>query len=318
MKRVMTLQWNELVVTTTKEAEEAVANILNEHGANGVVIDDATDLKKKHRERFGEIYELDVTKFPENGVRIKAYYLHDKAWENVLSNVQVALEQLRSINDAVGSLSIDIKKVEEADWENEWKKYYTSKKVTHSIVIVPNWETYRKKDPSEIVIKMDPGMAFGTGDHPTTVLSLLALEKTVKSNDVVIDVGVGSGVLSIASALLGAKKVYAYDLDPVAVKSATENSSLNDVQSIVTVSKNDLLRGVSHEANIVVANILAHIIIDLVQDAARCLVPGGYFITSGIIDKKAEEVYRELTNHGFIIADKNECDRWVSFIAKKE
>lgn len=315
---MITLHWNELAITTTKEAEEIVANILNEHGANGVVIDDATDLKKKHRELFGELYELDETKFPQKGVRIKAYFQDDQTWEHVFSNIQHRLEQLRITDSFLTDLTVSVQKVFESDWENEWKKYYTIQKVTDSIVIVPNWETYEKTNEEDIVIKMDPGMAFGTGDHPTTILSLLALERTLQPKDVVIDVGTGSGILSVASALLGAKKVYAYDLDPVAVRSATENTLLNDVQAIVTASENDLLRGITHKANIVVANILADIIIDLVQDAERVLIPGGYFITSGIIDKKANEVYRKLRQYGFSIITKNERDRWVSFIAKKK
>lgn len=312
------MHWYELAVTTAKEVEEAVANILNEHGANGVVIDDATEINKEHDSRFGEVYELDHTKFPHEGVRVKAYFPMNEHWETVFNHIQLALAQLKERNDESISFSTSVTKIAQADWENDWKKYYTVQKVSDKLIIVPEWKSYERENDQEIVIKMDPGMAFGTGDHPTTILSLIALERFISAGDTVIDVGTGSGILSIASALLGAKKVFAYDLDPVAVSSARNNCQLNNVKHIVTVAQNDLLKNKEHQADVIVANILAHIIIDLIEDVARVLVPGGIFITSGIIAEKASEVKEKLLAHHFSIYEINEHDRWLSIIAKKK
>src|SRR5699024_10550908 len=148
--------------------------------------------------------------------------------------------------------------VEEEDWENEWKKYFTIQQVTDTITIVPSW----KKDDfhDDMAILIDPGMAFGTGTHPTTVLSMQALETYIQPNDTILDVGVGSGVLSIAACKLGAKHVYAYDLDEIAIKSAKMNRDLNSLQNNITIQQHDLLNNVDNPANIIVANILADIL----------------------------------------------------------
>ena len=164
---------------------------------------------------------------------------------------------------------------------------------------------------------MYPGMAFGTGTHPTTILSLRALEKYLNKEDIVLDVGSGSGVLSIASALLGAKEVYAYDLDDVAVKSTQVNVEINDLERTVVAEQNDLLQGIHQQADLIVSNILAEIIIQFIDDTWTNLKPGGLFITSGIIDNKKQLVIDELKKHDFEIIAENELKNWVSIIAKK-
>src|SRR5699024_10045294 len=163
-----------------------------------------------------------------------------------------------------------------------------------------------------------PGMAFGTGTHPTTMLCAKALEQYVEPGDNVIDVGCGSGVLSIASGLLGAKNVYAYDLDDVAVSSTKYNVSLNKLDNIVHVEQNNLLEGTEQTVNVIVSNILAEIIVTFVRDAWERLCEGGYFITSGIISEKKELVANALQEAGFTVLNTNEQDDWVVIIAKKE
>src|SRR5699024_6123092 len=147
-------------------------------------------------------------------------------------------------------------------------------------------EDYEHETEEEMILKLDPGMAFGTGTHPTTILSIRALEKYITREDMVIDVGCGSGVLSIASVLLGASHAYAFDLDQVAVNSTNINSELNNIEDKITVQKNNLLENVKASANIVVSNILAEVLVNLMHDARNCLVDDGIFILSGIIDKK--------------------------------
>lgn len=160
-------------------------------------------------------------------------------------------------------------------------------------------------------------MAFGTGTHPTTILSLQALERYLNSKDLVLDVGSGSGILSIAAAKLGASHVYAYDLDEVAVTSTQNNSTLNETDERITVQKNDLLKDVEQEPDVIVSNILAEIIIQLTEDAFHLLKPNGLLITSGIIQRKKQEVLEDLTNKGFQIVETKDLEDWVSIVAQK-
>jgi ribosomal protein L11 methyltransferase len=183
---------------------------------------------------------------------------------------------------------------------------------------VPTWETYTPVHSDELIIELDPGMAFGTGTHPTTVLCIQALERSVKEHDLVVDVGTGSGVLSIASAMLGAKQVQALDLDPVAVESARLNTKLNKVHQAVTVSQNNLLNGIQGPVDVVVANILAEVILRFVHDANQILKQGGLFITSGIILNKKAEVKNGLIEAGFEIEETVVMEDWVAFIARKK
>jgi ribosomal protein L11 methyltransferase len=184
--------------------------------------------------------------------------------------------------------------------------------------IVPTWEIYEPVSSDELIIELDPGMAFGTGTHPTTVLCIQALERTVQKDDKVIDVGTGSGVLSIAAGLLGAKQIQALDLDQVAVESARLNCKLNKVQNVVNVSQNNLLDGIKGPVDLVVSNILAEIIVRFIDKAYEVLKENGTFITSGIIQNKNHEVKEALQNAGFVIEETMVMEDWVAFIAKKK
>ena len=282
------LNWIELAIHTTNEALEPVTNILNELGANGVVIEDPADLTREKRDVFGEIYELDETKYPKEGIVIKSYFLENDIWPETLETIRLRINELKQYKINLGKNNLTTQIVKEEDWENEWKKYFKPMKVTERITIVPIWEDYKKTTAEEIIITIDPGMAFGTGTHPTTILSLQALEKVITPNDLVIDVGVGSGILSIASILLGAKHVYGYDLDEVAVRSSEQNREFNQLEKEITIKQNDLLKNVEKKVNIIVSNILADILLRLVDDAWNNLQDDGYFITSGIIEAKQQ------------------------------
>lgn len=310
------MSWNEIIIHTTKEAEEAVTHILNELGANGVVIEDPKDLLKEKHEQFGELYALDVTKYPQEGIRLKAYFIQNEHWDKKREKIEKQIMNLKEHGIDIGAYSVVVNTVQEEDWANEWKKYFKPVKVSQQLVIVPSWETYDKA-ADEKIIKMDPGMAFGTGTHPTTLLSLQALESVLKQDDVVLDVGSGSGVLSIASVLLGSSHVYSYDLDEVAVSSTIVNRDMNDFQSNITVQQNDLLKNVKQKANVIVSNILADILLYVVDDAWNNLEENGYFITSGIINEKANLVQDKMEACGFEIKEKNKSENWISFIAQK-
>ncbi|GGH68250.1 ribosomal protein L11 methyltransferase [Compostibacillus humi] len=311
------MKWTEICILTTHEAVEPISNILHETGAGGIVIEDSLELEKKQRSQYGEMYELDPNDYPEEGVRIKAYLPVNSYLGETVEQIKSAINNLLIYDIDLGKNEITLSEVNEEDWATSWKKYYKPVKVSNRITITPSWEDYQPSKEDEIIIELDPGMAFGTGTHPTTVLSLQALEKHVKNGDIVLDVGSGSGVLSIASVLLGANKAYAFDLDEIAVKSTKINAKLNHLGDKIIAKQNNLLDHVDIQANIIVSNILAEIIVRFVDDAWNLLVKGGLFITSGIIQNKKTLVLEKLQEQGFEIIALSEMDDWISIVAKK-
>lgn len=311
------MKWSELSIHTTQEAVEPVCNILHEAGASGVVIEDPQDLVKEREDHFGEIYQLSPNDYPEEGVIIKAYLPVTSFLGETVDGIKDAINGLLVYDIDLGFNTVKISEVNEEEWATAWKKYYKPVRVSNHITITPTWEEYTPETKDECVIELDPGMAFGTGTHPTTVLCIRAIETTLNKDDEVIDVGTGTGVLSIAAAKLGAKKVLALDLDEVAVQSATINVKLNKVQDVVSVRQNNLLEQVNEKVDVIVANILAEVIVRFVDDAYLLLKDGGTFITSGIIRGKKEEVQTALLDNGFRIEETLEMEDWVAFIAKK-
>lgn len=311
------MNWIEVRVHTTNEAIEPISHILHENGASGVAIYDSLEVNKKREGRFGEIYELDTLNYPKSGVYIKAYLTEKEATNEKITDIKNKITTLASFGIDITPNDVALKEVREEDWATAWKQYYKPVSVTENISIVPKWEEYEKKHDKEILIWMDPGMAFGTGTHPTTALSLQNLEKYLKEDDIVFDIGCGSGILSIAAAKLGAKEIFAFDLDEVAIESSLYNISLNDTKIPIHVTKNDLIEGVTVKANLIVANILADVIVALVDDAYDALEVGGTFITSGIIDRKETLVSERLKEAGFEIIETLKMDNWVSITAQK-
>ena len=311
------MKWSELSIHTTNEAVEPISNILHEAGASGVVIEDSEDLSKVRENEFGEIYELDPSDFPVDGVIIKAYLPVTSFLGETVEEIKLAITNLVNFDINIGANEVSISEVNEEEWATAWKKYYHPVKISNRFTIVPTWEIYKPVDSDELIIELDPGMAFGTGTHPTTVMSLQALEKYMTEDSTVIDVGTGSGVLAIGAAMLGAQHVHALDLDEVAVRSAKLNVKLNKVQDHVEVVQGNLLDTVKEPAEIVVANILAEIIMTFIDDAYRLVRPNGYFIASGIIETKKEEVKTALEKAGFVIEEVMMMEDWVTIISRK-
>ena len=312
------LKWSEFSIHTTNEAVEPISNILHEAGASGVVIEDPLELVKEREDQFGEIYQLNPQDYPEEGVIVKAYLPVNSFLGETVDEIKEAVNNLILFNIDIGKNSVSVSEVNEEEWATAWKKYYHPVKISKRFTVVPTWEEYTPVSSDELIIELDPGMAFGTGTHPTTVMSIQGLERFVKKDDVVIDVGTGSGVLSIAAAMLGAKKVTALDLDEVAVQSAKMNIKLNKVHPVVDVFQNNLLEGIQVKADVIVANILAEVIVRFTDAAAQCLKPGGYFITAGIIQQKKDEVKESIESAGFQIEETVQMEDWVSFIAKRK
>jgi len=312
------VKWSEISIHTTNEAIEPISHILHEAGASGVVIEDPFELTKEREDQFGEIYQLNPDDYPEEGVIVKAYLPVNSFLGETVDAIKESINNLIIYNIDIGLNKVTISEVNEEEWATAWKKYYNPVKISEKFTIVPTWEEYTPVSSDELIIELDPGMAFGTGTHPTTVMCIQAIERTVKPGDRVIDVGTGSGVLSIAAAMLGAEDVRAFDLDEVAVTQARLNIKLNKVHPLVTISQNNLLDNVEEDsADVIVANILAEVILRFTDDAARVIKPGGAFITSGIIKQKKDQVKEALVNSGFEILETILMEDWVAIIAKR-
>ena len=304
--------WQELTITVSREAEEAVSNILIDLGSQGVAIDDSADYLGEAGP-FGEV--LPQVK-QLNTVAITAYYPETVNLEMIRQEVKERLAQLRDFGLDIGETQLTTQQLAEEDWADNWKKYFEPARITHDLTIVPSWTDY-EVTTGEKIIKLDPGMAFGTGTHPTTKMSLFALEQVLRSGEIVLDVGTGSGVLSIASSLLGAKEIFAYDLDDVAVRVAQENIALNAGTENIHVAAGDLLKGVDIEADVIVANILADILVNLTDDAYRLLKDEGYLIMSGIISEKWDLVRESAEAAGFFLETHMIQGEWNACVFKK-
>lgn len=304
--------WNSITVKINRVAEEAVSALLIEAGAAGVEINDSADYLN-HEDQFGEI--MPAVEQSEL-VEVTAYYPENLSIIELHADIEQKVNHLNEIFDLSG-LKITTNNLAEQDWAEAWKKYFEPARITHDLTILPSWTKDYQAKPEEKLITLDPGMAFGTGTHPTTKMSLFALEQVLRGGETVIDVGTGSGVLSVASHYLGAQEIFAYDIDEVAVRVAQENIQLNPGYEKIHVSANNLLEGVTQKAEVIVANILADILVLMTEDAYRLVKPEGYLIMSGIIADKAEMVIKSAEEAGFFLETKMIQGEWNCFIFRK-
>lgn len=324
------MKWYELTISTTEEAQEMISNFLHEMGAGGVSIEESGTLNKPRDTSLGQWYELPLNDIPEGQAIIKGYFTEDTDVDALIAALKPRVEELREFDIDPGEAKYSSALVDDEDWATAWKQYFKPIRVSETLTIKPTWEEYEAA-PGERIIELDPGMAFGTGTHPTTALCLQTLESVVKGGEEVIDVGTGSGILAIGACRLGAKSVLALDLDPVAVSSATENVKLNGLSNQVEVKLSDLLGVLKDEAaersgaplavslpvDLVVANILAEIILLFVDDVYAALKPDGIYIASGVYKNKETDVEEGLLRSGFEIIEKRRDEEWIAFVARK-
>ncbi|MDR5657972.1 50S ribosomal protein L11 methyltransferase [Serpentinicella sp. ANB-PHB4] len=310
------MKWIEVSIKTTTEAVEAVSNILYDAGVTGVVIVDPHDLTVSNTSNHTWDYiDESIYNLEYEGAVIKGYLSQSSDLNDKIKLIEDLVNLLPSYGLDIGIGEVTTLVVDEEEWATAWKQYYKTTKISKNIVIKPSWEEYENL-PNELVIELDPGMAFGTGTHETTIMCTQELEKHIKERSTVFDIGCGSGILSVAAAKLGAEKVIAVDLDEVAVNVTKENIQKNSVGNQVTVRHGDLMSVVDEKADIIVANIIADIIIILSKDIKPYLNQEGIFIASGIILDKLQDVKKALTTNGFDILDIKTKGEWAAIVSK--
>lgn len=310
------MNWTEVTILTTPEAEELITAVLYETGVGGVNIEDPSLIDEANRNtKDWDVMDDDIiAKYSEEKCLIKAYYSPEVNMEEVMLKIHEGIENARTFVD-VGKAEVSSCIVNEQDWENSWKQYYKPVYIGKNVVIKPVWEEIEEKD-GQVVIELDPGMAFGTGTHETTRMCLELLEANVKPGDKVLDIGTGSGILSIGAIKMGADSCFAVDIDPMAVKIVGENAEINGVADKITAVAGNLADEVTGKYDIVVANIIADAIITLSPEVRQFMKEGALYITSGIIVFRLEDVKEKLTECGFEIADVITQGDWAAVICK--
>jgi len=263
------------------------------------------------RPEFGEVIGEELTEIDKNVVKVSLYLDENAAIDAIFADLE---ERFAVLEIAV---QIEKKSAVSGDWENEWKKYFVPIPVGSRLLVLPLWED-EPADSDRVHVKIDPGMAFGTGTHESTKLALSLLDKHIRSNDRVLDVGTGSGILAIAASKLGAREILATDIDPVSMSAAQANARANDVDNIALILSN-LLEKVEHgeKFELVTANIVADILIRLSHTLTRVLPSSGKAIFSGIINERIEDVISAMRSGGFTLNDSEEMNGWTGLIFEK-
>lgn len=295
------MDWNQVCIETNEQAADIVSSVLIDAGAAGAEMEGGTVIPAQHDE-----YRADVK--PTENVVVKAYFGED-GFEETLKFIKDHLDLLkRSAEIDAGTLSISVKKIPDTDWNENFRKHFTTFRAAGNIVIKPSWEDYKSKE-ADIVIEIDPGMAFGSGTHETTRMCLELIQKYMPPEADVMDIGCGSGILGIACTKLGAKSVQALDYDPVCVKVTRENAKANNVE--IQVLQSDLLKNVGDgRYDLVVANIVADIIIRLNNDITKYMKPEAAYIVSGIIEDRLGEVKCSLEENSLDIVEVLSMGDW--------
>lgn len=321
------MNYIETKIFTSTFGIEHVLNTLSEMGIDDVVIEDPDDveelMEKKHSYDWDYV-DTSVMEQVNEEPAIILYMDDSQEGKNQVQAVKEAIKNLRirmntgefGDKDSFGRMEVEDKLVKDEDWKDNWKEYFKPAKITDRIVVKPTWETYEKQSEDELIIEIDPGMAFGTGTHETTTLCIKLLEKYAEKDDAVLDVGCGSGILSIAAALLDIKNILGVDIDPVAVEVSKENVELNGVSDVVKIQSGDLTKGIDYKADVVVANLMADLVMMLSCDVAKHLKGKGVFISSGILVEKKEKVSEAIINNGFEIVEVLEQGDWCAIAAR--
>lgn len=308
------MNYTEATISTTTQGAEVVSDLLMRLGAAGTQILDRADLPDPSRPTANwELMDQSVIDAMPEDVQVKAWF-DENALKDVIGSLREQLSLLRDRAGELGKLTLTLEGVKEEDWAENWKQYYKPFRLGDHMVVKPTWEPWDEQ-PGDLMIEIDPGMAFGTGTHETTAMCVALIEKYYQGGSL-LDVGTGSGILAIAAARLGAKGIVAVDIDPDAVRVAKENVAHNHLKDAIEVRLGDLLQGLSQRFDFAVANILAPVICMLAAPLKNHLNPGGKFICSGIIAEAEEDVHTALVAAGYVIEEVCHKGDWVAFACR--
>ncbi len=323
------MNWLELHIDTTHKGLEPLETMLSALGIDGVVIDDETEFQDflENNHQYWDYVDEDLEKQMQGKSRLTFYLQADEAGFAKLGEVRMALEQLKRTVPGCGTLLMTLNSMQDADWENNWKQYYKPMEIGDRLLVIPQWE---QDDPkvqaamaSRVPLILEPGLTFGTGSHATTRLCLTALEKTIHGGEKVLDLGCGSGILSIAAMKLGAAAATAVDIDDKCTDVAYENAAMNGIgKDIYTVFAGDILTNgvlqcrIGSGYDVILANIVADVIIGLAPMVRSLLNERGVFLCSGIIDDRAEEVADKLRQAGLEILESRNSEGWFAYTCR--
>lgn len=317
------MKWLELWIDTAPQGIEPVSNLLGDHGVDSLMIDEEGDFKDflENNKQYWDYVDEDLLKEKRGKCRVTFYLPEDDDGFHTLGQIRISLSALKKRHPEYAPLILSMKNVADEDWENNWKVFYKPMEIGERLLVVPEWE--QAPENGRVKLILNPGLTFGTGSHATTRLCLTALDRLVQGGEKVLDLGCGSGILSIAALRLGAERAFACDVDPTCVTVASENAALNGVDpSRYTVRAGDvtadreLAREFGADYDIVVANIVADVIIALAPKVRPLLKAGGVFLCSGIIDDRASEVRAKLEEGGWTIDEERSDQGWFSYLCK--
>ncbi len=310
------MEWMEVAVHTTTQGSDVVSALLMELGSTGTEILDRADIPDPGAPgAYWEMYDEKLLADMPEDVLVKGWFQVGENTADTLAALKAELAALLRGQEhnpvPLGSLALEVKEVQDADWAESWKQYYKPFRVGSRLVVKPTWEPHEPRQ-GDVLLELDPGMAFGTGTHETTRMCLELLEKHLGGGMRVMDVGTGRGILAIAAAKLGAENVLAIDIDPDAVKVAKENVALNGVAERVKVVRADLVSGETMACELAVANIVADAICMLAGPLTRHLLPGGMLICSGIIREREQDVLGATGEVGYALVERVQQGEWVA------
>lgn len=307
------MQWLRIKIDVPVEYADFAGDVLWQMGSRGVEYIDPCDLFWTRRPGQGDEVQIDESLPSSRSSRISVvgYLSLDRQVSDIARDAKKALDE-----GGVSGSSISLEPFDDAEWQDEWRRSFRPLRLSERVAVIPEWEQATVQ-PGEVAVRLDPGMAFGTGSHPTTVMCARMLEHCVRSGDRVLDLGTGSGILAILSALLGASAVTAVDVDDVAVEKARHNVELNEVGDVVRVLRGDLVAGIESTYDVVVANIIASVITRLMPDVKRVLAPAGKLIVSGIIEDRKDECLDAALTAGLEIVEVHKDGEWVGALLKQ-
>ncbi|HZJ82582.1 MAG TPA: 50S ribosomal protein L11 methyltransferase [Clostridia bacterium] len=314
------MNWIEVAITTTRAGTDSITEVFSQAGIKGVIIQDPYDMDAfKAQKSDWDYIDESLGESQGDEVVIKGYVADNPSSADIIKSITKRMQWLlkQDLGIDIGTGKVDMSNVQEEDWAHNWKEHFKPQKVGDRIIIKPSWEDYTAEE-GQVVLELDPGMAFGTGTHETTVLCIEALEKWIDSHVRLLDVGCGTGILAIAGLLLGAKEAIAVDLDLDAVRIAQENAKRNGVLHNAHIIHGDLMESVAGPFDIVVSNIIADAIIEISKDIKEYLIDDGIFIASGIILDRLGDVEIALKEAGLTILDVKVMGEWVAVVSRYE